>query len=144
MLEELGWAWANAHYRSANFRGAWQFYRNLRNKINKGTAVATKTNAWNQLNSMRRQFEHLIFQSGSTVPQLEQDQMILGIDTPQLLDTLRLYSTCGLPDGRDTIETNAFYAVGQSHKLQSSNTQPVQIEFVPTQTMTHRKSTRLN
>ena len=70
------------------------------------------------------------------MPQLEQDQMILGIDTPQLLDTLGLYSTSGLPDGGDTIETNAFYVVGQSDKLQSSNTQPVQIEFVPTQTMT--------
>ena len=69
------------------------------------------------------------------MPQLEQDQMILGIDTPQLLDTLGLYATDGLPDGRDTIETNAFYAVGQSEKLQSSNTQPVQIELVPTQTV---------
>jgi hypothetical protein len=127
---------ANAHYRSANFRGAWQFYRNLRNKINKGTAVAIKTNTWNQLNSRRRQFEHLIFQSGSTVPQLEQDQMILGIDTLQLLNTFGFYSTGNeLPDGRDAIETKAFYAVRQSHKLQSSNTQPVQIELVPTQTV---------
>jgi len=31
----------------------------------------------------------LIFQSGSTVPQFEQDQMILGIDTPQLLKHVR-------------------------------------------------------
>jgi hypothetical protein len=42
----------------------------------------------------------LIFQSGSTVPQFEQDQMILGIDTPQLLNTFELYSTGeGLPAG---------------------------------------------
>ena len=91
---------------------------------------------WNQLISLRRQFEHLIFHSGSTVPQLEQDQMILGIDTPQLLNTFGLYSIGdGTPDGRDSIETNAFYAMGQSDKLQSSNTQPVQIELVPTQTV---------
>ncbi len=57
-------------------------YRNLKNKINKGPAAAIKTSTWNQLNSRRPQFEHLIFQSGSTVPQWEQDQMILGIDTP--------------------------------------------------------------
>jgi len=108
----------------------------LRNKINKGAAVAIKANTWNQLNSRRRQFEHLIFHSGSTVPQLEQDQMILGIDTPQLLNTLGFCSTGDeLPDGRDAIKTNAFYAVGQSHKLQSSNTPPVQIELVPTQTV---------
>ena len=111
-------------------------YRNLRNKINKGPAVAIKRSTWNQLNSWRRQFEHLICQSGSTVPQLEQDQMILGIDTPQLLNTFGRYSTDGLPEGRDAIETNAFYAVGQSDELQSSNTQPVQIELVPTQTVT--------
>ena len=82
---------------TADFRGSY-LYKNLRNKINNGTTVATKTNAWNQLNSLRRQFEHLIFQSGSTVPQLEQDQMILGIDTPQLLNTPGLHSTRdGLP-----------------------------------------------
>jgi hypothetical protein len=40
-----------------------------------------------------------------------------------------------LPDGQDTIETHSFNAVGQSEKLQSSNTQPVQIELVPTQTV---------
>jgi hypothetical protein len=92
---------------------------------------------WNQLNSLRRQFEHLIFQSGSTVPQLEQLQMILGIDTPQLLNTSRLYSTGDrLPCGGDAIETKAFYAMGQSEKLQSPNTEPVQIELIPTQTMT--------
>jgi hypothetical protein len=109
----------------------------LINKINKGPAIAIKRNTWNQLNSLPRQFEHLIFQSGSTVPHLEQDQMILGIDTPQLLNTPGLYSTGnGLPGGRDAIETNAFYAVGQSENLQSSNTHPVQIELVPTQTMT--------
>jgi hypothetical protein len=79
----------------------------------------------------------LIFQSGSTVPQFEQDQMILGIDTPQLLNTFRLYSIADrLPDGRDAIETHSFDAVGQSEKLQCLNTVPVQIEFIPTQTMT--------
>src|ERR1044071_307250 len=120
-------------------RGAWQFYRNLKNKINKGTAVAIKTNTWNQLNSRRRQFEHLIFQSGSTVPQLEQDQMMLGIYTPQLLNTFGFYSTGNeLPDGRDAIETYSFDAMGQSEKLQSPNTQPVQIELIPTQTVTRR------
>jgi hypothetical protein len=109
----------------------------LKNKINKGAAVAIKTTTWNQLNSWRPQFEHLIFQSGSTVPQLEQDQMILGIDTPQSLNMFGTYSIGdGFPDGRDAIETNAFYAVGQSDKLQSSNPQPVQIQLVPTQTMT--------
>jgi hypothetical protein len=118
------------------FRGPLHRYRNLRNKINKGPAIAIKTNTWNQLISLRRQFEHLIFQSGSTVPQLEQDQMILGIDTPQLLNTFGLYSTrVGLPGGRDAIETDAFYAMGQSDKLQSSNAQPVHIELVPTQTV---------
>jgi hypothetical protein len=95
-----------------------------------------KTNTCNQLNSRRRQFEHLIFHSGNTVPHLEQDQMILGIDTPQLLNTFGFYATGDeLPDGRDAIETKAFYAVGQSHKLQSSNTQPVQVELIPTQTV---------
>ena len=87
----------------------------MRNKINKGPAVATKATTWNQLNSWRRQFEHLIFQSGSTVPQLEQDEMILGIDTPQLLNMFGFCTTGDeLPGGRDAIETNAFYAVGQS------------------------------
>ena len=63
--------------------------------------------------------------------------MILGIDTPQLLNTLRLYSTGDrLPGGRDAIETYSFDAMGQSEKLQSPNTEPVQIELVPTQTMT--------
>jgi hypothetical protein len=92
---------------------------------------------WNQLNSLRRQFEHLIFHSGNTVPQLEQLQMILGIDTPQLLNTFGLYSTGNrLPGGGDTIETYSFDAMGQSEKLQSPNTEPVQIELIPTQTMT--------
>ena len=71
------------------------------------------------------------------MPQLEQDQMILGIDAPQLLNTFGFYASGDeLPDGRDAIETKAFDAVGQSHKLQSSNTQPVQIKLVPTQTVT--------
>jgi hypothetical protein len=95
-----------------------------------------KTNMWNQLNSRRRQFEHVIFHSGNTVPQLEQLQIILGIDTPQLLDTLGFYSTGDkLPGGGDAIETKAFYAVGQSEKLQGSNTEPVHIKLVPTQTV---------
>ena len=65
--------------------------------------------------------------------------MILGIDTPQLLNTFGFYSTGDeLPDGRDAIETKAFYPVGQSHKLQSSNTQPVQVELIPTQTVARR------
>jgi len=63
--------------------------------------------------------------------------MILGIDTPQLLNTLRLYSTEDrLPGGRDAIETYSFDAMRQSEKLQSPNTEPVQIKLVPTQTMT--------
>ena len=71
------------------------------------------------------------------MPQLEQDQIILGIDTPQLLNTFGLYSTGdGLPGGGDAIETYSFNAMGQSEKLQSSNTDPVQIELVPTQAMT--------
>ena len=62
--------------------------------------------------------------------------MILGIDAPQLLNTLRLYSIGDrLPGGGDAIETYSFDAMGQSEKLQSANTQPVQIDFVPTQTM---------
>jgi len=113
-----------------------RLYKNLINKINNGTAVAKKTNTWNQLNSRRRQFEHLTFHSGNTVPQFEQLQMILGIDTPQLLNTLRLYSIRDrLPGGVDAIETYSFDAMGQSEKLQSPNTQPVQIELVPTQTV---------
>ena len=69
--------------------------------------------------------------------QLQQVQMILGIDTPQLLNTFGFYSTGDeLPDGRDAIETYSFDAMGQSEKLQSSNTDPVQVELVPTQTMT--------
>jgi hypothetical protein len=99
--------------------------------------VATKMSTWNQLISRRRQFEHLIFHSGNTVPQLEQLQIILGIETPQLLNTLRLYSTGDrLPGGGDAIETYSFDAMGQSEKLQSPDTEPVQIELVPTQTMT--------
>ena len=63
--------------------------------------------------------------------------MILGIDTPQLLNTFGLYATGDrLPGGGDAIETNAFYAVGQSEKLQGPDTEPIQIELVPTQTMT--------
>jgi len=114
---------------------AMHLYKTFRNKINNGAAVKTKTNTWNQLSPRRRQFEHLIFQSGSTVPQLEQDQMILGIDTPQLLNT---FGPAGneLPGRRDAIETNAFDSAGQSDKLQGSNTHPVHIELVPTQTMT--------
>lgn len=111
-------------------------YKNLRNKINNGTAVATKTNTWNQLNSRRRQFEHVIFQSGSTVPQWEQLQMILGIDTPQLLNTLRPYSTGDrLPGGGAAIETYSFDTMGQAEKLQTPDTEPVQVKLVPTQTM---------
>jgi len=88
------------------FQNSLHLYKNLRNKINNGTAVATKTIRWNQLNSRRRQLEHVIFQSGNTVPQLEQLQMILGIDNPQLLNTLRLFSTGDrLPGGGDAIET---------------------------------------
>ena len=60
-------------------------------------------------------------------------RLILDIDTPQLLNTFATGND--LPDGQDAIETNAFYAAGQSDKLQSSNTQPVQIELVPTQTV---------
>ena len=71
------------------------------------------------------------------MPQLEQDQMILGIDTPQLLNTFGLYSTGDwLPGDGNAIETYSFDAVGQSEKLQSPNTEPVQIELIPTQTMT--------
>ena len=118
------------------FQNSLHLYRNLRNKINNGTAVATKTNRWNPLTHGADSFKHLIFQSGSTVPQLERDQMILGIDTPQLLNTFGFSSTGDeLPDRRDAIETKAFYAMGQSHKLQSSNTQPVQVELIPTQTV---------
>lgn len=96
-----------------------------------------KTTTWNQLKFLRRQFEHVIFHSGSTVPQFGQLQMILGIDTPQLLDTPRLYSTGDrLPGRRDTIEPHSFDAMGQSEKLQSPDTQPVQIELIPAQTMT--------
>jgi len=63
--------------------------------------------------------------------------MILGIDTPQLLNTFGLYSTGDrLPGGGDAIETHSFDAMSQSEKLQSPNTQPVQIELIPTQTMT--------
>jgi hypothetical protein len=63
--------------------------------------------------------------------------MILGIDTPQLLNTLRLYSTRDqLPGRGDAIETDSFDAMGQSEKLQSPDTQPVQIELIPTQAMT--------
>lgn len=63
--------------------------------------------------------------------------MILGVDTPQLLNTLRLYlSADRLPGGIDAIESYSFDAMGQSEKLQSPNTEPVQIEFIPTQTMT--------
>ena len=63
--------------------------------------------------------------------------MILGIDNPQLLSTLRLCSTGDrLPGGGDAIETYSFDATGQSKKLQSPNTEPVQIELIPTQTMT--------
>jgi len=76
----------------------------------------------------------LIFHSGNTVPQLEQLQMILGINSPQ---SLGLYSTGDrLPGGGDAIETYSFDAMGQSEKLQSPDTQPVQIELIPTQTMT--------
>ena len=61
--------------------------------------------------------------------------MILGIDNPQ--NTLRLYSIGDrLPGSGDAIETYSFDAAGQSEKLQSPNTAPVQIELIPTQTMT--------
>ena|SRR5215211_1661876 len=60
-----------------------------------------------------------------------------GVYTPQLLNTFRLSSTRGrLPDGRDAIETYSFNAMGQPKQLQSPNTQPVQIELVPTQAVT--------
>jgi len=63
--------------------------------------------------------------------------MILGIDNSQWLNTVGLYSTGDqLPGGGDAIETYSFDAMGQSEKLQSPNTQPVQIELIPTQTMT--------
>jgi len=65
------------------------------------------------------------------------EKMILGIDTPQLLNTLRLYSIRDrLPGGGGAIETYTFDAMGQSEKLQSPDTEPVQIELIPTQTMT--------
>ena len=63
--------------------------------------------------------------------------MILGIDTPQLLNAFRLYAAGDqLPGGGDAIETQSFDAMGQSEKLQSPDTEPVQIELIPTQTMT--------
>ena len=71
------------------------------------------------------------------MPQLEQDQTNLGVNTSQLLNTVTLYSTGDrLPDGRDAIETNSLDAMGQSEKLQRPNTEPVEIELIPTQTMT--------
>lgn len=63
--------------------------------------------------------------------------MILGIDAPQLLNALRLYATGDrLPGGGVAIETYSFDAMGQSEKLQSPDTEPVQIELIPTQAMT--------
>jgi hypothetical protein len=63
--------------------------------------------------------------------------MILGIDTPESLNSFGLYSIADrLPGGRDAIETHSFDAMGQSEKLQRPDTEPVQIKLVPTQAMT--------
>lgn len=42
--------------------------------------MIASTTTWNQLNATRLQFVHFILQSARTVPQKEQDQIILGID----------------------------------------------------------------
>ncbi len=48
-------------------------------------------------------------------------------------NTLLSYRTAlKLPRGRSTIEPEAFNTVGQSNKLQSTNTEPVYVDLVPT------------
>jgi hypothetical protein len=44
-----------------------------------------------------------------------------------------------LPCGRRAIESEALDFAGQSQKLQSTNTEPVYIDLIPTQTMLRRR-----
>jgi len=55
-------------------------YKSFTSKISNGTATTIDTTRCSQLKASRLQFEHFIVQSGRTVPQYEQDQIILDKD----------------------------------------------------------------